>query len=227
MSFGHWLKGATRIRIDDRTAGNLLKNGAIAGGTLVGGPVGLAIGAGGGILGQAALGGNLKESLNAGFKGAANTGFAQAGKGMLSHIGGGAPAGVSAAPTPAPIGAVEHGGLALPGTPDLTTIANAPKPSMLATVGDRAGGVFDWAADHPNAAAGALQGVGALATSGANNRTANAQADLMEKQAEETEYDFQRRKARDAQLAPVWSSLGSTIGSNYGGVARNPYLPGA
>jgi hypothetical protein len=227
LGFRKWLKGATRIRFDDRTLGNLTKNAGVVGGTIVGGPLGLAIGAGGGALGQAALGGNLKESLNAGLKGAANTGFAQAGKGLLSKaVGGGAPALPTAgAATPPP--PVPTGGLPMPSVPNLTSITEkAIDPrNFIGKVGDQAGSVLDWASDHPNAAAGALKGVGSIMTSGAENRTHNAQADLLEQQANETAYDFERRKMRDAQLAPVWSSLGNTIGNSYAGVAKNPYLP--
>jgi hypothetical protein len=233
MGFGKWLKGATRIRFDDRTLGNLLKNGAVGAGTLVGGPLGLGIAAAGSAAGQKALGGSWKDAAGAGLKGASAAGGINAARGLLSGIGGstasaapGAGGGVAQAGSAA-ADVVPTTGLPLPSVPNLTTIAEqAVDPRNFATKALDAGkGVLNFAEEHPYAAAGALKGVGSIMTSGASNRAANAEADLLEKRAEETEYDFMRRKQRDQQLAPVWSALGSSVGNNYAGVAANPYLP--
>lgn len=226
MSFGHWLKGATQIRFDDRTLGNVLKNGAVAGGTLVGGPLGLAIGAGGSALGQAALpGSNIGDILGAGLKGGATTGLLGSAKGLAGHaFGDGAASAASGGAT----GAVPTTGLPLPSVPNLTSIAEkAVDPrNIVSKALDGGKQLAGWAAEHPNAASGALQGIGNIATAGPQNRAANAQARLLQKQAEETEYDFERRKMRDAQLAPIWSSLSNSASAN-AGIAKNPYLPGA
>lgn len=206
-----------RIKFDRHTAGNFLKNiSPVAG--LLGGPLGFAAAGGLSAVGDLARG--KKVSVGNALTNATLGSGLNAAKGALSHAGSAA---TSAVPGAAP-GTVATGGLPLPAVPNLTSITTpAIDPRNYAEKAlDIGKGVVDWAGDHPTAAAGALQGVGALATSGAQNRTANAQADLLQKQAEETEYDFQRRKARDAQLAPVWSSLGSSFG---GEVARNPYLP--
>lgn len=208
------------IHFDRHTLGNLVKNISPAAG-LLGGPLGFA--AAGGLSALGDLGRGKKPSIKNALTNATLGSGLHAAKGMLSggtHAASGAAAAVPPAPVPT-------GGLPLPPAPTLTSITEkAIDPrNLIQKVGDHAGGVFDWASEHPNAAAGALQGVGNLATAGAQNRTQNAQADMLEKQAEETDYDFQRRKARDAQLAPVWSSLGNTIGNSYAGVAANPYLP--
>lgn len=210
-----------RIKFDRHTLGNAVKNlSPVAG--LLGGPLGFAAAGGLSALGDVARG--KKVSVGNALTNATLGSGLNAAKGAIAkHVAGNAA--TSAIPGAA-TDTVASGGLALPETPNLVTAATrAVDPRNFAERAlDTGGNVLGWAADHPNAAAGALQGVGALATSGAQNRTANAQADLLQKQAEETEYDFQRRKARDAQLAPVWSSLGTAFGN---GIAANPYLPPA
>lgn len=218
MGFGHWLKGATRIRFDNRTLGNLIKNGAIAGGTALGGPLGLAVAGAGSAAGQKALGGSWKDAAGAGLKGAATAGTLHAGmgaaKGLLNH---GAGSAASAAPGALPNSTIPSG----------TGLVGGGDPGFAGHALSAGGKALKFAEAHPNATAGALNAVSGLATAGSQNRMAGAQADLLEKQAEETEYEFQQRKARDAALAPTWSALGSTIGGNYANVAANPYLPRA
>jgi hypothetical protein len=237
VSFSHWLKGATRIRFDDRTLGNVLKNGAVAGGTLVGGPLGLAIGGLGGIAGQAALGGNLGESLNAGLKGATNTGLAQAGKGLLTHaLSSGAP-GVSAptpaTPTPsvpsvAPAGVPAAADIA-PGVPNLVAkaVPDAPK-GFLTRALDAGKGAASFLGDHDKTTSALLSTAGDEFDPTKRRVLARAGRGL-EQQNAQGEYDYNRRKAQDLALEPLrkalYGSLGSQIGENYAGVAPNPYAP--
>jgi hypothetical protein len=69
-----------------------------------------------------------------------------------------------------------------------------------------------------------LQAAGGLLNSGSENRLRNAEADKLEQQAGESRYDFEQRKRREAQLAPIWSALGTSVGRQPN-VAPNPYVP--
>lgn len=244
MGFGKWLKGATRIRFDKRTLGNLTRNVATGAGAVIGGPAGLALAAGGNALGSAIQpGGNLRGALKAAGQGAAAAGGLRAGAGLLNSArgalssgsapsvatggGGAAPAAIppvdgalDALPTELP-----HVGIT-PGTIAPTAAPGAFR-SALNAVGDAAGNVGKFAAKNPTAVGYGLQAAGNLATAGTENRMNEAQARLLEQRAGETEYDFEQRKRRDAALAPLWSQLGSTFDSNYSGIARNPYAPAA
>lgn len=239
MSFSHWLKGATRIRFDDRTLGNVLKNGAVVGGTVVGGPLGLAIGGLGGIAGQAALGGNLGESLNAGLKGAANTGLAQAGKGLLSHAlssgAPGVPAPTPGAPTPPPgVSTVAPAGVPsaaeiAPGVPNVVTAATPAQSGILSRALDAGKGAASWLGDHDKITSSLLSTAGDEFDP-LKRRAMSAQVAGLEQKNAESEYESQRRKAQDLALDPLrralYGSLGSQIGGNYAGVPANPYADG-
>lgn len=222
MGFKKWLKGATRIRFDDRTLGNLTKNVATGAGAVLGGPVGLAIAGGGSALGSAlSPGSNIGDVLKSGVRGAGTAAALHAGAGMLKNAvtPGGAP--------PAPVGPPRD----VLGTPaDFSSSVRAPTPApsgILNRVGRGAGNVLEFAKDNPTATGMALQGVGALAGSDSENRLRNAQAARLERETGESEYDFQRRKEREAQYADLWSPLGTAIGSGLtSGVARNPYAVG-
>lgn len=110
---------------------------------------------------------------------------------------------------------------ALPGA-----VAPASGGGLLSGLAHAGGKALSFAEAHPNAASGALQGLGAITTSGSENRLRNAQANNLEQNAGETRYDFERRKQRDATLAPTWSALGTSFGTGgYSGAAKNPYLP--
>lgn len=232
MSFGHWLKGATRIRLDDRTLGNVLKNGAVAGGTIVGGPLGLAIGGVGGVAGQAALGGNLGESLHAGLQGAANTGLAQAGKGVLSHaIHSGAPTMPST-----PAGGAPSTGISVPADANLTG-AQIPtgstfgipgaghSPGFLRSALNTGKGALEWAGNHDKTTSALLSGVGD-ALDPNEERLQRAQADALERKNSETDYDFNQKKARDLALEPLRQALYGSLGNGYSKIAPNPYTTG-
>lgn len=210
-----------RIRFDSHTLGNLVKNISPAAG-LLGGPAGIALAGGLSAVGDKLRGKDV--SLANALTNASLAGGVGGLKSALTSHGAPAASVLNSAATDT----VPAGGLALPATPNLTTAATrAVDPrNIVSKALDTGKGLAGWASDHPLAASGALNAVGDLATSGAKNRATNAQATLLEQQAGETAYDFERRKMRDQQLAPVWSSLGSSIGNSYGGVAQNPYLPG-
>lgn len=210
-----------RIRFDKHTLGNLVKNVSPIVGGLVGGPAGFAVAGGLSAIGDKARGKDI--SISNALTNASLAGGASALKG---HFMPGASPTIGA-PGAGATDVVTHGGLSLPTAPNLTTAAtHAIDPrSFIDKAVDVGGDVLGFAEKHPNTIAAGLNAVGGLSTAGAQNRTANAQADLLEKQAEESEYDFQRRKARDLALAPVWSALGEGVGGGYAGVAANPYLP--
>lgn len=114
------------------------------------------------------------------------------------------------------------GGVGAPGRAALT----APR-SALSRVTSVPGRVLNWAEAHPNATAGALQGLGDLATSGTTNRVNDANARLLEAQADETEFDAQRRRQLAEQYQSLWSPLGQAFAANNARIASNPYLPSA
>lgn len=230
MGFGKWLKRATRIRFDNRTLGNLTKNVATGAGTVIGGPAGLALAGAGSALGQAALpGSNLGDILKSGVKGAATAG-------ALNKVGGLAK---RALPGPSLPGA------GAPPVPSVPSVATSTPTSALDAIeplpgGDIAGArslgsklldpvraVGNFAKDNATAVGLGLQGAGELVGAGSENRLRNAEAAALERRADETLYDFEQRKRRDAQLAPLWSALGQTVGSRISAppIAANPYLP--
>lgn len=107
-----------------------------------------------------------------------------------------------------------------------STLATAPEPlSVAGRLASVPGRVLSFAEAHPNAAAGALQGLGEISTSGAKNRLVNAEADKLEREGRESEFDFLQRRAREDQYANLWGPLGQVVAGNYGAVAKNPYLP--
>lgn len=106
-------------------------------------------------------------------------------------------------------------------TPEVLGLSRSP----LSTAGNALRRVGRFAEAHPNATAMGLQAVGNLASAGAENRLADAQADALEQRTGESLYDFEQRKRREAELVPLWSALGTTVGNRGGAVAPNPYLP--
>lgn len=241
MSFGRWLKGATRIRFDDRTFSNLARNAGTIGGAAIGGPAGLALAAGGSALGRAtAKGANFGNIVGAGVRGAGEAGALRLGTGAVRGL---LNAGGSSVPSVAG-GAGELGETALDRlptglTPSIGTTPTAAPNGILDALGGSGGtatrspGLFrsalnttgSFVKNNPTAAAMGLQAAGNLATAGAENRMNDAQADLLEQRRDETAYDFQKRRERDLALAPLWSQLGSTFASNNSNIAKNPYLP--
>lgn len=210
-----------KIRIDRHSLGNLAKNVApFAAFT----PLGV-VGAGLlGAAGELGRGKNIGEAAKAGLSSAAQGAGATSiaghfGVGPGTHLGFGI--GSGGAPAPSPTGVVPHGNLALPDVPDLT------KAAPIST-GARVGHALDVGAnflgDHDKVAGAVVNTAGNLLTGGNERRVDAANADLLEQQANESRYDFDRRKARDAQLAPIWSSLGTAVGNGFA-ASRNPYLP--
>lgn len=222
------------IRFDKHTLANLTKNLAPVAGVALGGPAGLALAGGLGAVGELGRGKNIGQALKAGLSNAA---VATAGEGVAGHfgfhgvggLGASAPPPITPSAVPAAAPTVNTGGLALPSTPDLTVASDSPVDprGFLDKVGDTGRGVLDFAEKHPNAASGALQAVGGLASSGSENRLRNAQAASLEQQAGETQYDADQRKRRAALYAPIFSSLSDSPTAGYANVSANPYLPGA
>lgn len=220
MGLKKWLKGATRIRFDDRTLGNLTKNAAVGAGTIVGGPLGLAIGAGGSALGQATMkGANIGDIIGAGFKGGATTGLLGSAKNLATKaIPGGAPSVSASAPS--------AGFSPLPNS-DISGASfgyTDPTKGVVDKALNVGKGALNFAKDHDTVAGAVLNTGGDLLLGGGQRAANEAEADLLRARADETAYDFERRKARDAQLAPIWSALATTAGNGQP-VAANPYLP--
>lgn len=171
-----------------------------------------------------ALGGGLKEHAGfgdvasgaikggaAGYGGSKLKGVFNSARGALSSVG---RSSLDKLPTAIP----NVGTIASPGT---SVVSAAPKASgFLSSVGS-------FVKNNPTAAGMGLQAAGNLATAGAENRMNDAQADILEQRADETRYDFEQRKRREAELQGLWSPLGTAIGSSYAGVAKNPYAVGA
>lgn len=247
-----WVSKHLGIKLDSHTLGNLVKNLSPVAGTVIGGPLGLLAAEGLSAAGDLGRGKNIWESLRGGLT---NVSLAAGGQALGSHFGyhgglgstfgGGSPAApTGAAPAtssvpaavPPTTGALPSdaellasrppvtGGLANAVTPTapITSAANAATTAPSRSLLSRAGSFIE---AHPTATSMGLNAVSNLATSGAQNRTANAQAKLLEKQADETEYDFMQRKAREAALAPLWGSLGTALGEGLTHVPPNPYAP--
>jgi hypothetical protein len=242
----------------------LVKNLSPVAGTIVGGPLGLALAGGLSAAGDLGRGKNIGESLKGGLKNAALAGVGQAAGSALGYHGGlgaltgggdaatsattgaagAAPAPIADAPTAASyagapstgalssvdmgVGTVAHGGLSLPSVPNLTeTLRPAVDPrTFLGKVGDKAGGLLDFAESHPNTASGVFSGLGSIATSGSENRLRNAQANQLEQQGGITQNELAQRKASQAALAPIWSALASAPTTRKP-IAANPYAAGA
>ncbi len=109
------------------------------------------------------------------------------------------------------------------GAADATGALTASQaPGLAGRLAGAGGKVLDFAENHPPAAAGALQGIGSIASSGTENRLRSAQANAIEQQVGETAFDFEQRKRREALLAPIWSALGTGVGREPN-IAPNPY----
>lgn len=222
-----WLsKALGGIRFDKHTLGNLVKNVSPAA-ALIGGPVGLAAAGGLSALGDLGRGKNIGEALKGGVKNAALGAGLNAGVGALR---GALNTGVNSASSALPSAAtdtVARGGLSLPSVPNVTTAATkAVDPrNIVERALDVGKGVGKFAMDHDKIAGSVLETGGDLLMGGANRRGFDARTALDEQQLAESRYDFERRKARNAQMAPLWSALGTTIGQGHK-IAPNPYLPG-
>ncbi len=77
-----------RIRFDKHTLGNLVKNLAPVAGTVVGGPLGLALAGGMGAAGELGRGKNIGQAAGAGLSNASLAGLGQAGGNLLNYHGG-------------------------------------------------------------------------------------------------------------------------------------------
>ncbi len=202
-------------------------------GLLTGGAtIPLLAGAAGGFLKEHAGVGDVVKGAGKGFlAGSAGKGVRSIGQSLLSSGGSGGATVTSAGgavPPPAPvIPPSASAGAVLAGLESGNIVASRGALSRVADAGrSAASSVGKFVEKNPAASAMALQGVGDLASSGSESRMNDAQADILEQRADETRYDFEQRKRREAAMAPIWSSLGSTIGGNYSQVAKNPYAVG-
>lgn len=239
MSFKKWLRGATRIRFDDRTLGNLTKNLATGAGAALGGVPGLALAGIGSAAGQAMLpGSNIGDIAGAGLRGAGTAGALHSGVGALRSIGssaGAAAPGVANAPV-AGASTVGTPGMAplqagVGGVPSVTALPPTASSGALSRIGGRLKALprhaLDFAKENPTSAALGLQAAGNLATSGTENRLLSAQAAELERRTGESEYESQRRQERERALQPLWSTLGQSLGRGLrqSTAAPNPYVP--
>lgn len=230
MGFKSWLKRATKIPKTGRgIIGNLVKNLAPITALT---PLGVL---GAGVLGAAGEG---IRNKNAKFgdvlrAGVTNAGIGAGAKSLATKFGVlGQSAPKVATETIKLSGDIPGvsviGGPSGPVTPGATIEAlgsNPPTHGILNTVSRAGGKALKFADDHPMAASMALGAVGDLATADSQNRLRNAQAENLEQQAGETRYDFERRKRRAEQMAPMWSALGSGFQPSSTRIAPNPYLP--
>lgn len=127
----------------------------------------------------------------------------------------------------------------LPGvslTPSGTSIPGptaAPFPGVSGTTPDPGasngsgllGSIGNFIEAHPNAVAMGLQGLGSLATIGADRRLKAAQAQALENQAGLTQNELEQRKKEQTALAPYFAQTAAATAGRRRPVARNPYLP--
>jgi hypothetical protein len=217
----NWLANATGVHISPHRSyinrdqmGNALKNIAPAAFLIPGIGTAAAMGLGG--LGSAfgrgiQHGANIGNILGQGLSGAAIAGGGA--QGMNALRGAFAPSSVTAAPSGF---ASAPGG----GWQAIGAQAGDSGPGLASSfgqgLGHAASGVAHFAKEYPMAVSGGLQGIGAIANSGSENRLRNAQADAMQRQADESDYEFQQRKARDLALEPLRRALAAQIGQSIG-----------
>jgi hypothetical protein len=204
-----------KIRFDSHTLGNLVKNVAPVAGTLVGGPLGLAVAGGLGVAGEAGRGHTKFSQLaKAGLSNAALAGAGEAGAGHFGFhgIGAGTP------PIPSATTSVSQnldGSYASPVT-NAATSAVDEGPGTLGKIGSGIGKVGGWVGDHDKTSAAVLGGLGNLGTAGSQNRLLNAQADIASQTAQQNAYEQKRREAQDLALEPLRQALYGKLGQNLG-----------
>lgn len=228
--------------------GNLAKNISPA---LAFTPLGLAGTAGLSALGDLGRGKNIKQAA---LGAAGNVAIGAGARGIAGHFGVLGQGGAAAPPpsvgsAPAPTGAIAPSGVPAPapinsGIPNLTTNTSGTVPHVLPSpavpdlihgAGQVAppgeGGILNsigkaagWAGDHDKTSAAVLSGLGNIGTMGAQNRAQNAQAQLLEQQSQQNEYDLNQRKARDLAMEPLRAALYGKLGSlGTSTAAPNPY----
>lgn len=123
-------------------------------------------------------------------------------------------------------GALEGGASDIPvgldlkplGVPKVPNLGPSPAPrSFLNKLGGAAKSVAGSVGDYPEAWSRGLQGLGQLATAGPRNRLANLEAD-------NAQYEFERRKRNDSNLSGLRELLQKQLAeSTNAPIARNPY----
>lgn len=231
----NWFKKHLAVRLDSHTLGNLVKNASPA---LAFTPAGLLGVAGASALGDVARGkhnvldiakgavGNVAigTGLHAGV-GALRNAASGAGSASTSAAGGAVPSatGVPLSPIQAGAGGVPASVTAARDVVDALPSEGSPFSAFSSAAKGAGKKALSFVGQHPQASAMALQAAGNLSTSGSENRLRNAEADVLEQKSGETRYDFEKRKAREAALAPIWSALGTSVAGGYNDVAANPY----
>lgn len=230
-----WLSDRLGIHVNLRPLAPVA--GGILGG-MIGGPGGAALGAG--LFKTAdnkAHGDSWGHALGQGALNAGGAYLASGGLSQLRNLFGGSEAGASAAgsftpgagydftPGSAPsVGASPLTGGSGPAgsfVSGAATGGGGAGDSFLGGLGAGAKKVGSWAAEHPNAAAGALQGVGALAGAGAQNAQTKAQTRAIDLANQSNEYEMNAKKRRDAALAPLYKLFQGDV-SNWQAHVNDP-----
>src|SRR5712672_1649558 len=170
VSFGNWLKNATRVRLDSHTAGNLVRNAGIVGGAVLGGVPGALVAGGTSALRAAARpGANFGDIVGAGLGDAGTATALHGGAGILKNaLGGGVPSAGIPSATGAPVVSASQGFPPVPS--DAVPLSGAsvastvPKPSGGFSLGNAAKGVGGFIEHHPKLTEAGLSAFGSLGT---------------------------------------------------------------
>lgn len=198
--------------------------GYLAGG-LLGGQAGAALGAGTAkFLDNKLHGDSWTHSLG---QGALNAGIYGIGGPALGHLkeafGGAKAAGdVAGAFTPSSAAGLGSGELGA-GAADAAYGSAAGGGGFLS--GTKSAG--SWLASHPQAVSGALQGAGQIGQMGSENAMRKAQTTSIDLNNQQSQYEMEAKKRRDAALAPLLAAFQGMIQSQMAHpsqVAKNPYV---
>lgn len=234
MNFGRWLRGATRIRLDGRTAGNLFKNVATIGGSVMGGGAGIALAGLGNVAGQGLLpGSNIGDMARAGVRGAGTAALSNAARAGLSGL---ANRGASGA-VDTGLGAVDSGvgaaadvagagpsvASAAPEIAPLEAGNIAGAQSTLSRVGRTASSVGSFAGRNSNSVAAGLQGLGMAMNAPGEARLRDAEIRRMESMTAADEEERARRRRLEESLEPLQLALAQQLNAPRAPVPSNPY----
>lgn len=224
---GNWLADRTGIHPTHAAheLGGVLDNGwtkaALAAalfGTGAGAPLGAAImGAAGATGGALKEGGGLRDAFTGGLKGA---GYGAAAGGAGGALRSAFAPSSSAAGASFGAGPADSGAGLLPGLGEA-----APSASRGFSLGNTAKSIASFAKENPNAVGQGLQGLGSLATSGAQNDQRRAETDKLNQESAASQYALEQQKRRDASLEPLRRLLGQQMQQfqQPGRIAPNPY----
>jgi uncharacterized protein YejL (UPF0352 family) len=211
----NWLADRLGVHLNLRPLAPIA--GAIVGNALLPGIGGAALGAG---LGRFADGVGNNEGFGQAAKAGVVTGGATyaGGKGLEALRGAFAPSSIGEQ-----AGAVAAPGSGVTGA-DIAPTSSAGGGFSFGNVARSVGSFLD---KHPGAVSMGLQGLGNIATAGAQNDLARAQVRHLASADDAADYDLQLRRNRDANLEPIRQALAgqlSALRANKYGIAPNPYL---